>query len=103
MSTATLKARITLAYGCIYVVWGRPTSASRSRSDMPPFLSGGVRFLLAATLMFAWLMTRDPRSQAAVASCTAVRCAAEQGRNGFVVWAQQIAVGYSRADRRSDR
>ena len=61
MSTATLKARITLAYGCVYLVWGTTyLGIAFAIQTLPPFASGSVRFLLAAALMFAWLAFRDP-------------------------------------------
>src|SRR4026207_678109 len=61
MITATLKARITLAYGCIYLVWGATyLGLAVAIQPLPPFTSGGVRFLLAAALMFAWPAPRDP-------------------------------------------
>lgn len=92
MSTATLKARITLAYGCIYLVWGTTyLGIAVAIQTLPPFTSGGVRFLFAAALMFAWLALRDPAQLRGLPWRHALLSGVLLGGagNGFVVWAQQ--------------
>jgi drug/metabolite transporter (DMT)-like permease len=92
MSTATLKFRITLAYGCIYLVWGTTyLGIAFAIQTLPPFTSGSVRFLLAATLMFAWLAFRNPAQLRGLPWRHALLSGALLGGagNGFVVWAQQ--------------
>src|SRR5688500_10511458 len=92
MSTATLKARITLAYGCIYLVWGTTyLGIAVAIQTLPPFTSGGVRFLFAAALMFAWLALRDPTQLRGLPWRHALLSGVLLGGagNGFVVWAQQ--------------
>lgn len=92
MSTATLKARITLAYGCIYLVWGTTyLGIALAIETFPPFTSGAVRFLLAAALMFAWLALRDRAQLRGLPWRHALLSGVLLGGagNGFVVWAQQ--------------
>ena len=92
MSTATSKTRITLAYGCIYLVWGTTyLGIAIAIQTLPPFTSGSVRFLLAATLMFAWLALREPAQLRALPWRHALLSGVLLGGagNGFVVWAQQ--------------
>jgi drug/metabolite transporter (DMT)-like permease len=92
MSAATLKVRIALAYGCIYLVWGTTyLGIAFAIQTLPPFTSGGVRFLLAAALMFGWLMLRDPDQLRGLPWRHALLSGALLGGagNGFVVWAQQ--------------
>jgi drug/metabolite transporter (DMT)-like permease len=92
MNTGTSKARITLAYGCIYVVWGTTyLGIALAIQTLPPFLSGSVRFLLAAAVMFAWLALRDPAQLRGLPWRHALLSGVLLGGagNGFVVWAQQ--------------
>src|SRR4030095_9999994 len=92
MSTASLQVRIALAYGCIYLVWGTTyLGIALAIRTVPPFVSGGVRFLLAAALMFAWLWLRDRAQLKGLPWRPALLSGVLLGGagNGFVVWAQQ--------------
>jgi drug/metabolite transporter (DMT)-like permease len=92
MSTASLQVRIALAYGCIYLVWGTTyLGIALAIRTVPPFTSGGVRFLLAAALMFAWLALRDRAQLRDLPWRPALLSGVLLGGsgNGFVVWAQQ--------------
>lgn len=92
MSTASLQLRIALAYGCIYLVWGTTyLGIALAIRTVPPFVSGGVRFLLAAALMFAWLTLRDRAQLKGLPWRPALLSGVLLGGagNGFVVWAQQ--------------
>ena len=92
MGTAVSKARITLAYGCIYLVWGTTyLGIAIAIQTLPPFLSGGVRFLIAAALMFAWLAIREPAQLRNLPWRHALATGVLLGGagNGFVVWSQQ--------------
>jgi drug/metabolite transporter (DMT)-like permease len=53
-------ARVALALAAVYVIWGSTYLAIRFALEggWPPFLLGGVRFLLAGALMFAVLRAR---------------------------------------------
>ncbi len=50
---------ITLNFACIYVLWGSTYLAIRfGVRDLPPALMAGARFLVAGTILFAWLLWR---------------------------------------------
>ena len=60
MPSSSSPARVALALAAVYVIWGSTYLAIRFALEggFPPFLLGGVRFLLAGTLMFAFLRWR---------------------------------------------
>jgi drug/metabolite transporter (DMT)-like permease len=86
---------IWLALGALYVVWGSTYLAIRvADRTIPPFLMGGVRFLIAGGLMYAWAIRRGNREvdrptarQWMVA--TIIGGFLLLGGNGAVVWAEQ--------------
>lgn len=53
---------ITVNFACVYVLWGSTYLAIRCAvRDLPPALMAGTRFLLAGSLLLAWLLwTRVP-------------------------------------------
>ena len=57
---AAPAARVALALAAVYVIWGSTYLAIRFALEggFPPFLLGGVRFLIAGGLMFAFLRWR---------------------------------------------
>ena len=81
-----------LAFGTIYLFWGSTYFAIRIAVEtLPPFLLGGVRFLVAGGVMFAWLRWKgvpvpDKKQwlHAAIAGTLMLL-----GGNGLVVWAEQ--------------
>jgi drug/metabolite transporter (DMT)-like permease len=92
MNAAASRARITLAYGCIYLVWGTTyLGIAFAIQTLPPFTSGSARFLLAAALMFSWLGITDAAQLRGLPWRHAMLSGALLGGagNGFVVWAQQ--------------
>lgn len=84
--------QVAAAFAIVYVVWGSTYLAIRiGVQDLPPVLFAGVRFLLAAPLMFgyAWLRgARLPSSRRdwALIALTAVLMLV--GGNGLVTWAE---------------
>ena len=56
--------RIALALAAVYVIWGSTYLAIRFALEggFPPFLLGGIRFLIAGSLMYAVLRWRGLRS-----------------------------------------
>lgn len=95
-SASKTAARISLgvlaAFAAIYFIWGTTYLAiAISLHTLPPFVTGGVRFVLAGVLMYAWLRVRNPRPFADVNLGTAalVGVLLSGVGNGFVVWAQQ--------------
>ncbi len=54
-----MRARVWIALGTIYVVWGSTFLAiAVVVRDLPPFLSMAIRHLAAGALLFAWVMLR---------------------------------------------
>jgi len=50
-----MKTKIWLALLALYVVWGSTYLAIRFAVEtIPPFLSAGLRFLIAGTILFVW-------------------------------------------------
>ena len=83
---------IILAFAIVYIVWGSTYLAIKYVvATMPPLLSAGVRFVLAGTLMFAWLQMRwpTPLTFANWRSAAIVGTLLLLGGNGVVCWAQQ--------------
>lgn len=60
-SSAPSAARVALALAAVYVIWGSTYLAIRFALEggFPPFLLGGIRFLVAGGLMLAFLRWRD--------------------------------------------
>ena len=59
--TTTPKPRtlIVLAFAAVYIVWGSTYLAIRVAVEtLPPFLSAGVRFLIAGGVLLAFLLQR---------------------------------------------
>src|SRR5436305_14219475 len=53
---APSRAALVLAFAAIYLIWGSTYLGIRvAVGTMPPFLMAGARFLIAGTLLFAWL------------------------------------------------
>lgn len=59
-SSAPSAARVALALAAVYVIWGSTYLAIRFALEggFPPFLLGGIRFLVAGSLMLAFLRWR---------------------------------------------
>lgn len=91
-NVARLSAGMLAAFASIYFFWGTTYLAiALAIETVPPFISGGVRFLLAGLITYSWLRWRNPKPLASVN----VPMAALVGfllsgvGNGFVVWGQQ--------------
>jgi drug/metabolite transporter (DMT)-like permease len=83
---------IIAAFAGIYVIWGTTYLAiALAIQTVPPFISGAIRFLVAAALLYAWLRIRSPRPLAGVNIPLALFCGTLLSGvgNGFVIWAQQ--------------
>jgi drug/metabolite transporter (DMT)-like permease len=56
---AASAASIILSFACVYFFWGSTyTAISIGGEDLPPFLMGGVRFLLSGGILLAWCWWR---------------------------------------------
>lgn len=91
-STPRLSAGMFAAFAAIYFIWGTTYLAiALVIREIPPFISGGIRFLLAGSAMYVWLRWRGPKPLANVD----IKMAALVGvllsglGNGLVVWSQQ--------------
>jgi drug/metabolite transporter (DMT)-like permease len=59
-SARPARAQLLLAFAIVYVVWGSTYLAMRiAVQTIPPFLMGGVRFVLAGLLLGAWVTWRE--------------------------------------------
>lgn len=91
-STARLSVGMLAAFAAIYFIWGTTYLAiAVAIREIPPFISGAARFLIAGLAMYVWLRWRDPRPMAKVdmkmAALTGVLLSGIG--NGLVLWAQQ--------------
>ena len=87
-----MKLRIWAALGSVYLIWGSTYLAIRFAIEtMPPFLMGGVRFLIAGAALFAMrrLMGDKPPSKTEWRSAGIVGLFLLTGGNGCVVFAEQ--------------
>jgi drug/metabolite transporter (DMT)-like permease len=86
---------IWLALGALYIIWGSTYLAIRvADRTIPPFLMGGVRFLIAGGLMYVWAIRRGDRegdrpTARQWVSATIIGGFLLLGGNGAVVWAEQ--------------
>jgi len=54
------RLSVFAAYGAIYFIWGSTYLGIRfTLETLPPFLSGGMRFLAAGLFLFTWAWFRD--------------------------------------------
>jgi drug/metabolite transporter (DMT)-like permease len=62
-SQISLRWRIALAFAAIYLIWGSTYLAIRfAIESIPPYLMGGVRFLIAGGVLYAVLRWRGVRA-----------------------------------------
>jgi drug/metabolite transporter (DMT)-like permease len=87
------RAQIIAAFASIYLVWGSTYLAIRYGIEtIPPFVMGGIRFLVSGALLCGWAQYRGAPSptrlhwrNAAIAGAFLLL-----GGNGAVVWAEQF-------------
>jgi drug/metabolite transporter (DMT)-like permease len=64
-STISLRWRIVLAFAAIYLIWGSTYLAIRFAIEtIPPYLMGGIRFLIAGGVLYAILRWRGVKNPA---------------------------------------
>lgn len=89
----TSAARIWLALGAVYLIWGSTYLAIRFTVEtMPPFLSAAARFLVSGSLLYGWRrLAGDPKpSTTQCRNAAVVGLFLLLGGNGGVVWAEQF-------------
>jgi drug/metabolite transporter (DMT)-like permease len=83
---------VLAAFAGIYIIWGTTfLGIALVIRTIPPFFSGGIRFLVAGGLMYVWLRTRTSRPFAGLNLPGVILCGVLLSGigNGFVLWAQQ--------------
>jgi drug/metabolite transporter (DMT)-like permease len=86
------RAKIVLAFGVVYILWGSTFLAIRyAVQSIPPFWMAGTRFLLAGSMMFAFMRWRGtpPPLRKHWLAAAAVGALLLVGGNGSLVWAEQ--------------
>src|ERR1044071_826362 len=91
--SAPSRTKILAAYAAIYLIWGSTYLGIRFAIEtIPPFLMGGVRFMIAGTAMYLFMRARGQprptliqwRSAAIIGGFLIL------GGNGGVMWAEQF-------------
>ena len=91
--TSPSRTALVLAFTAIYVIWGSTYLGIRVAVEtMPPFLMAGARFLIAGTLLLAFLKLRGAQwpSAAQWRANAVIGTFLLLGGNGSVVWAEQF-------------
>ncbi len=92
-STAVKTAELVIAFGAVYLIWSSTYLAIRFTVEtLPPFLTAGVRFVFAGTLLYGWMRLRGAKRPTPLhwKSTAIVGGLLLLGGNGGVVWAEQI-------------
>jgi drug/metabolite transporter (DMT)-like permease len=87
------RAQIIAAFASIYVVWGSTYLAIRyAVQTIPPFLMGGIRFVVSGLLLYLWARSRGAPRPTRLHWRNAVIAGGFLllGGNGAVVWAEQF-------------
>jgi drug/metabolite transporter (DMT)-like permease len=86
------RAKILLAFGVVYIVWGSTYLAIRiAVQTIPPFWMAGTRFLIAGTMMYAfmrWRGTPPPLRENWFAAAGVGALLLVAG-NGSLVWSER--------------
>lgn len=83
---------IVLAFAAIFLIWGTTNLAiALTVRTLPPFLSGGLRFIAAGSLLYAWLRRHELRPFEGIDWRHAALCGVLMTGigNGLVMWAQR--------------
>ncbi|MFL5504257.1 MAG: EamA family transporter [Gemmatimonadaceae bacterium] len=87
------RAHIIAAFASIYLVWGSTYLAIRYAVEtIPPFLMGGLRFVISGALLYAWARYRGAQRPSRLHWRNAIIAGGFLllGGNGAVVWAEQF-------------
>ncbi len=93
LPAAPTRARLLLAFGAVYLIWGSTYLAIRFAIEtVPPFLVGGFRFVIAGSLMYAWLRMRGAARPTGTQwrSAFIIGPMLLTGGNGGIVWSEQF-------------
>ncbi len=89
---APSRAKLLLAFAAVYFIWGSTYLFIRFAIEtVPPFLVGGIRFILAGGVMYAWLRMRGAArpARAEWRSAFIIGPLLMTGGNGGIVWSEQ--------------
>jgi drug/metabolite transporter (DMT)-like permease len=87
------RAQIIAAFASIYIIWGSTYLAIRYAIEtIPPFIMGGVRFLISGALLYIWARYRGAPKPTKLHWRNAIIAGGFLllGGNGAVVWAEQF-------------
>jgi drug/metabolite transporter (DMT)-like permease len=87
------RAQIVAAFASIYVIWGSTYLAIRYAVEtIPPFIMGGVRFLISGAMLYLWARSRGAPRPTRLHWRNAIIAGGFLllGGNGAVVWAEQF-------------
>jgi drug/metabolite transporter (DMT)-like permease len=87
------RAQIIAAFASIYLVWGSTYLAIRyAVQTIPPFIMGGLRFLVSGALLYLWARYRGAPRPTRLHWRNAIIAGGFLllGGNGAVVWAEQF-------------
>ncbi len=87
------RAQIIAAFASIYLVWGSTYLAIRyAVQTIPPFIMGGIRFLVSGALLYIWARYRGAPRPTRLHWRNAIIAGGLLllGGNGAVVWAEQF-------------
>jgi len=90
-----MRARVTLAFAIVYIVWGSTYLAIRyAVQTLPPFLLTGTRFVVAGTLLSTWALARGAQrpTWANWKAVTIIGLLLFPCANAVVVWAETRVV-----------
>ena len=91
--TAAPRNNIIAAFAALYLVWGSTYLGIRFAIEtIPPFLMGGVRFVIAGAALYLWMGARGAPKPSPVhwRNAAIVGGFLILGGNGGVVWAEQF-------------
>jgi drug/metabolite transporter (DMT)-like permease len=86
------RVKVVLAFGVIYVVWGSTYLAIKfAVQTIPPFWMTGARFLIAGSILYAFMRLRGtpPPAREHWVSAASVGALLLVGGNGSLVWSEQ--------------
>ncbi|GAB4033729.1 EamA family transporter [Spirosoma jeollabukense] len=89
---AASPALVILAFATVYIVWGSTYFfIQMAMSGFPPLLLGGVRFLMAGTLLLGWCISRGDRIfiKSSLITSAVVGILLLVVGNGVVIWVEQ--------------
>ena len=87
------RGHIIAAFASIYLVWGSTYLAIRyADQTIPPFLMGGLRFVVSGALLYLWARSRGAAKPTRLHWRNAIIAGGFLllGGNGAVVWAEQF-------------